>query len=386
MPKLNTKLGITFSLFVPVFSLFGCGSPEEPSSDPIPSIVQVENPTNKIALLIPSTSEEPGIDQLAQDLENSAHLALARIQPSPIELMIYDTQGTPQGAFQAASRAIGDGNNVILGPLFSESTRAIAPLVNIRGVPVLSFSNDSRVAGGNLFILGQSFENSAERMVQYVIAEGKVSGIIVSSDSQSETRAREALEAVTSRAEFNIVQTVTYELSQPGSLDAVEQIALALEEHNPEVIFLTGNTAGAVPLIAELLDERNLPDDIILAGIERWDIPTAALSVKGLQGAIFPVPDPNQSNIFSNRFQYEFDDIPHPLAGLSYDGIIAIDQLLSDTNSGVIARRSILDGGEFFGSTGPFRYNSRGDIERSLAIAKIENQRTTIIDKAPRSF
>ncbi len=384
MPKLNTNLRISFSLLLLVFTLVGCVAPEEPS-DPIPP-VQEEKPINKIALLIPTTSEEPGIDQLAQDLENSALLALAGIQPSPIELTIYDTQGTPQGAFQAANRAIGDGNNIILGPLFSESTRAIAPLVNIRGVPVFSFSNDSRVAGGNLFILGQSFENSADRMVQYVIAEGKVNGMIVSSDSHSETRAREALEEATLQAGFDIVQSVTYELSQPGSLDAVEQIALALEVHAPEVIFLTGNTAGAVPLIAELLEERNLPENIILVGIERWDIPAAALSVKGLQGAIFPVPDPNQSIIFSNSYQYEYDDIPHPLAGLPYDGIIAIDQLLNDNDAGVIARRSILGGGEFFGSTGPFRFNSRGEIERSLAVARIENQRTIIVDKAPRSL
>ena len=367
-------------------ALLGCVAPEE-TSDPIPPVQkEITSNNNKVALLIPTSTEEPGIDQLAKDLENSANLAFARIQPTSIELTLYDTQGTPEGTFQAANRAIEEGNNIILGPLFSESTRAIAPLVNIRGIPVLSFSNDSRIAGGNLFILGQSFENSAERMVQYVLAEGKVNGIVVSSDSLSETRAKEALEEAALGAGFEIVQTITYELSQPGSLDAVEQIALALEVHSPEVIFLTGNTAGAVTIIAELLEERNLTEDIILAGIERWDIPKAALSVKGLQGAIFPIPDPNQSIIFSNRYQYEYDDIPHPLAGLPYDGIIAIDQILTDNKAGVVSRRTILDSGEFFGATGPFQFNSRGEIERSLAVARIENQRTIIVDKAPRSL
>ena len=118
MQKLITHLRIYFSLFLLLITLFGCVAPEEPA-DPI-SPVQEENTTNKVALLIPTTSEDPGIDQLAQDLENSTLLALARIQPSPIELTIYDTQGTPQGAFQAASRAIGEGNSIILGPLFSE--------------------------------------------------------------------------------------------------------------------------------------------------------------------------------------------------------------------------------------------------------------------------
>ncbi len=384
MLKLITSQRITFSLLLLATTLMGCVAPEEPS-DPIPPSV-VESSTNKIALLIPITSEESGVGELAQDLEKSAKLALTQIQPSPLELTIYDTEGTPMGAFQAASRAIGEGNNIILGPLFSESTRAIAPLVNISGVPVFSFSNDTRVAGGNIFILGQSFENSASRMVQYVIDEGKLDGMIVSSDSHSETRAREALEEATSRAGFNIIHSINYELSQPGSLEAVEQIVRATETHVPDVIFLTGNTAGAVTLIAELLEERDFPQDVILVGIERWDIPIVALSVKGLQGTIFPIPDPNQSIIFSNNYQYEYDDVPHPLAGLPYDGIIAIDQLLTRNNSGTITRRTILQGGEFFGSTGPFRFNERGEIERSLAVAKIENQRTIVVDKAPRSL
>ena len=383
MQELTTRLRMFFSLSLLTIILFGCVQTDVPDV-PVPKVQKNNTPT-KVALLIPLTSEDQGIDQLAMNLEKSAQLALTKIESSSLELTTYDTQGTP-GAFQAASRAIGDGNSVILGPLFSDSTRAIAPLVNIRGVPVLSFSNDAMVAGGNIFILGQSFEDSANRMVQYISSQGKVSGIIVSSDSRSDSRGMDALMEATTNAGFEIIQTISYELSQPGSLNAVEQIVLAVETFEPEVIFLTGNTAGAVTLIAELLNERNIPEDIILVGIERWDIPEVALSVKGLQGSIFPIPDPNQSTIFSNNYQYLYEEIPHPLAGLPYDGIIALDELMTENGSGVISRSSILNSGEFFGSTGPFKFNRSGITERSLAIAKIENQRMTIVDKAPRSL
>ncbi|MDE2676262.1 MAG: penicillin-binding protein activator [Paracoccaceae bacterium] len=384
MQELTTRLRMFFSLSLLTIILFGCVQTDVPDES-VPK-VQTNNTPTKVALLIPLTSEDPGIDQLAMNLEKSAQLALTKVESSSLELTTYDTQGTPEGAFQAASRAIGDGNSVILGPLFSDSTRAIAPLVNIRGVPVLSFSNDAMVAGGNIFILGQSFEDSANRMVQYVSSQGKVNGIIVSSDSRSDSRGMDALMEATTNAGFEIIQTISYELSQPGSLNAVEEIVLAVETFEPEVIFLTGNTAGAVTLIAELLNERDIPEDIILVGIERWDIPEVALSVKGLQGSIFPIPDPNQSIIFSNNYQYVYEEIPHPLAGLTYDGIIALDELMTENGTGVISRNSILNSGEFFGSTGPFKFNRSGITERSLAIAKIENQRTTIVDKAPRSL
>ncbi|MXZ50036.1 MAG: penicillin-binding protein activator [Rhodobacteraceae bacterium] len=384
MQELTTRLRMFFSLSLLTIILFGCVQTDVPDES-VPK-VQTNNTPTKVALLIPLTSEDPGIDQLAMNLEKSAQLALTKVESSSLELTTYDTQGTPEGAFQAASRAIGDGNSVILGPLFSDSTRAIAPLVNIRGVPVLSFSNDAMVAGGNIFILGQSFEDSANRMVQYVSSQGKVNGIIVSSDSRSDSRGMDALMEATTNAGFEIIQRISYELSQPGSLNAVEEIVLAVETFEPEVIFLTGNTAGAVTLIAELLNERDIPEDIILVGIERWDIPEVALSVKGLQGSIFPIPDPNQSIIFSNNYQYVYEEIPHPLAGLTYDGIIALDELMTENGTGVISRNSILNSGEFFGSTGPFKFNRSGITERSLAIAKIENQRTTIVDKAPRSL
>ena len=387
MQELTLRLRMFFSLSLLTVILFGCVQTDVPA-DPVDTVpkVQTNNTPTKVALLIPLTSEDQGIDQLAMNLEKSAQLALTKIESSSLELTTYDTQGTPEGAFQAASRAIGDGNNVILGPLFSDSTRAIAPLVNIRGVPVLSFSNDAMVAGGNIFILGQSFEDSANRMVQYVSSQGKANGIIVSSDSRSDSRGMDALMEATTNAGFEIIQTISYELSQPGSLNAVEEIVLAVETFEPEVVFLTGNTAGAVTLIAELLNERNIPKDIILVGIERWDIPEVALSVKGLQGSIFPIPDPNQSIIFSNNYQYEYEEIPHPLAGLPYDGIIALDELMTEKGSGAITRSLILNSGEFFGSTGPFKFNRSGITERSLAIARIENQRTTIVDKAPRSL
>ena len=58
--KLISNMRISFSLSLLVLALLGCVATEEPS-DPEPiRPVQEKTPSNKVALLIPTSSEEPG--------------------------------------------------------------------------------------------------------------------------------------------------------------------------------------------------------------------------------------------------------------------------------------------------------------------------------------
>ena len=383
-----SRIGIIVQLTILSF-LVGCSDPvdtvEPVVSNPRP-LTPKASQMHKVALLIPSSAQDHEISGLAGVFENSARLGLDSVQPSPIELAVYDTQGTERGAYVAAQLAISEGADFILGPFFSTSTRTVAPLANIQRIPVFSFSNDSRVASGNVFILGQSFERSSERILNYAYNMGLNRAMIVHADTLSENRGAQALTDAARNTGMEVIRVISYEYTQPGSLQAVERIAEAIRNDPPDIIILTGNPAGAVPLILELLNDRQVAEGITIAGIERWDIPRSTLTVKGLQGSIFPNSDPNQSAIFRNLYEYNYGEVPHSLAGLPYNGIVAINELIQQDTDGVITRADILDGNEFSGASGPFRFNSDGTTEYSLAIVKIQDNRTMIIDQAPRTF
>src|SRR3546814_12095909 len=67
------------------------------------------------------------------------------------------------------SQLLAEGAQIIIGPVFSSSTAAVAPLAQARGVKVLSFSTDRAVAGNGVYLLGftpdQQVERSEERRV-----------------------------------------------------------------------------------------------------------------------------------------------------------------------------------------------------------------------------
>jgi hypothetical protein len=58
-------------------------------------------------------------------------------------------------------QAVQDGAKIIIGPVFAQDAAAAGRAVAPRGINVLSFSNNTAVAGGNVFVLGNTFDNTA---------------------------------------------------------------------------------------------------------------------------------------------------------------------------------------------------------------------------------
>ena len=116
------------------------------------------------------------------------------------------------------------------------------------------------------------------------------------------------------------------------------------------------------------------------------DVPTSALSLKGLQGAWFAAPSPELSARFDARYQAAFGEIPSPVAGLAYDGIAAIGALVAQGNADALSVASLTQGAGFAGVYGPFRFFPDGRNERGLAVATIQEQKVVVIEPAPSSF
>ena len=59
-------------------------------------------------------------------MRNAAELALREFKTANIQILVKDDRGTPDGARAAASQAISEGAELILGPLFAQSVTAVA--------------------------------------------------------------------------------------------------------------------------------------------------------------------------------------------------------------------------------------------------------------------
>ena len=338
-----------------------------------------------VALLIPRSAEKT--QKIAISIENAARLAIADLGNIRIDLRVYDTAGSAVVAGQVAQQAVNEGAKIILGPLFAEAANAAGLAVADEGVNVLSFSNNASIAGGNVFVLGQTFDNTAKRLIQFAAAQGKRRAIIVYPNNVEGEFGRIALEKAASRSSLEIVASQAFEFSREGVVNSVPLVRAAVEIEDADLLFLTSTTAGALGLLVQMLPEAGINSETMqYAGLARWDIPSQNLELPGVQGGWFTLPDRDMLARFSARYEEAYLSKPHHLAGLAYDGIAAIGALVFSSGQNALSKGSLIQQAGFEGVDGIFRFKQNGTNERGLAIARVENKQVEIIDPAPTSF
>lgn len=351
------------------------GGPKIDATAPVP-----------VALLVPRGGS--GADNLlAQNLENAARLAIKNLDGVEIDLRVYGTAGTAANASNAAAQAVNDGAKIILGPVYGESANAAGIAAASKGVNVLSFSNNTTIAGGNVFVLGPTFENTADRLVGYAKRSGKNRFVILHGQDVAGQLGRNAIQQAISRNGATLAGTVDYALSQESVVAAVPRVRATIDSSGADALFLTTSSASALPLFAQLLPEAGVQTATTqYVGLTRWDIPPQTLSLPGVQGGWFALPDPGASNAFSQRYSAAYGSAPHPLAGLAFDGIAAVGALVKSGKSNALTGASLTQNAGYQGATGIFRLRNDGTNERGLAVATIRNQGVVILEPAPRGF
>jgi hypothetical protein len=312
---------------------------------------------------------------------------MADLGGDAIDLRVYNTQGTPDGAAAAANAAVVEGAKIILGPVFGDAAAAAGQTVAGRNVNVLAFSNNPAVAGGNVFILGSTFQNTSDRLVNFAAARGRGNILIVNADSPAEWSGHDAIARSIATSNARLAGSVSFPLSQQGVIGAVPEIASTARSTGAQTIFMTSGNDGAIPFLAELLPENGIDNTSFqFMGLQRLDIPSGALGLDGLQGAWFALPSPGLAEQFRARYAAAYGGSPHPLAGLAYDGVAAVGALLATGDSSSLGAAALTRANGFAGVNGVFRFRPNGTNERGLAVAQIQDNQVVLIDPAPRSF
>ena len=161
--------------------------------------------------------------------------------------------------------------------------------------------------------------------------------------------------------------------------------AAQIQSSGADAVFLTSGTAGALPFLADLLPANGVsPATTQYIGLQRLDIPASALTLQGLQGAWFALPDQSTADRFRAA-------MPPPTAA------IRTRSRGSPTTASRPSARwhargdrptaaALTQSAGFAGTGGPFRLLRDGSNERALAVAEIRNNQVVVIDPAPRSF
>ncbi|MBE9476981.1 MAG: penicillin-binding protein activator [Proteobacteria bacterium] len=345
------------------------------------------NQTVKVALLVPTGSGSGQQEALATSLINAAKLAASDIQGAKIELMVYSTAGNSAQAAKVAKLAVEEGAKIIVGPLFAEAANAAGVAVAGRNVNVLSLSNNTQIAGGNVFVLGNTFDNTASRLVRYAASKGLINVAAVAAKNTAGEIAIKAVQKAADNSGTNFTGSTSYDFTPDGVVGAVSAIKTQVTNTGTQALVFSSDSAGALPILAQLLPENGLgPDAVQYMGLTRWDIPASTLVTSGLQGGWFTLPDTSTITAFRSRYAAAYGANPHSLAGFAYDGIAAIGALLATGDPDALTRSKLTRTDGFAGVNGVFRLLPDGTNQRGLAIAEVRNGEAVVIDPAPRGF
>ena len=326
------------------------------------------------AILLPLSGSAAAV---GNDMLDAAQMALFDVGRTDLVLLPQDTQGTPEGARAAARAAIAADVDVVLGPLFSSSTKAVAPLAAGADIPVLAFTNDADVAGGGTWILGYRPEEQVERVVAHARERGMTPVGAIAPDDVYGARALDAW-----RAGGAAGGAQTYD---PRETDLARIVRDALRGGPPRAL-LIADGGERLRSIGALLTYYDFdPTQTRLLGTMLWLEDRSLLREPALNGAWLATVPPRDDDAFAERFERLYGRSPNVLAGLAYDAT-ALAAVLANDGQGFAAPQ-LADAAGFAGHAGIFRLMPNGLSEHGLAVVEVgQDGVLDVVAPAPSSF
>ncbi len=362
----------------------------------------------RVALLAPLTG--PRAD-LGQALTQAAQLAMA--VPGAPALDVKDTGGTPQGAAAAAQAAIAGGAGIILGPLMSTETAAVAPVARGANVAVLAFTNDPSQAQPGVWTLGITPGQQVRRLVAAVQAQGRTQIAALLPDSDfGHVMGQALMQAATANglpppdihfhaggmAAINAAaRDLSGYASRRGPIDA--QIKQARALGTPEgrrqaqdlakspipppsftALFLA-DTGEALAEVASVLPYYDVDrSQVQILGPSLWGSPSSGSGQE--PGAWYAAPDPAARAGLEQGYAAKYGGPPPAVADLAFDAA-SIARVLG--GSGGFSIAALTQPAGFLGADGWLELLPDGQVRRGLAVFRIERGGPEMIEPAPQS-
>ena len=333
----------------------------------------------KVGLILP-LSATGNAAVAAQSMRNAAEMALAEFQNPNIQLLIKDDGGSAQGAQQGTQQALGEGAEIILGPLFALSVPATAQLARARGVSVIAFSTDSSIAGRGVYLLSFLPESDVNRIVEYSASIGKRSFAALLPENAYGNVVEAAFKQAVGRKGGRIVAFEKYGADRAGP---ARNVAGALGSADALFIADDGDSvvAAADALTAAGANLRNVQ----LLGTGLWDNPRVFAS-PALQGGLYAAPDPAGFRSFSSRYRAKYGADPVRTATLAYDAVALVAALARTQGPQRFAPDVLTNPSGYAGIDGLFRFRADGTNERGLAVMRVGSGGGVAVAGSPKSF
>jgi ABC-type branched-subunit amino acid transport system substrate-binding protein len=281
------------------------------------------------------------------------------------EVAVIDAGDSDATAVAAAQTAVTGGAKMLLGPLFSGQSRAVADAVG-RNVPVVSLSNNTTIAGGNLFVFGVTPQQSAKSILGFAATRGKRNIAVVVPPGDFGALSATVAQSVGAGLGLKIAPPIT----ASSGAGLIDELRKANGGAMPDAVYL--------PVVGGPFEEHAAAlraADVQLLGSNQWAAITP-YRIAALRGGWFAAPDPVRFEAFATALEAASETEAGVVAGLAFD---AVEMARILGRIGKQDRKGLLRDAGFDGVLGPFKFQSDGQCLRALAVLSVEQGATTLI-------
>ena len=366
-------------------------------------------PGRDVAIRLPLSGPREAV---GQSMLRAAQLVLEA--PDAPRLISKDTGGTPEGAATAAREAIAAGAGLILGPLTSGETAAVAPIAKEARIAVLAFTNDAAQAQPGVWTLGITPVQQVRRLVDVAQGMGKTRFSALVPNSDFGRAMSDALLVIADQRGLPMPNVVQYGAGMAGINSAVRNVSGYSSRRgviDSEIKAARSKLSAEGRREAAEISKRAVPppnfDGLLLADagdvlaeiasmMSYYDLDRSSVQVYGpalwsdpasqsgnFPGALFAAPDPSTRADFVQAYTAKFDAPPSPVADLAVDAA-AIARLLANGPGYSIGELTRAEG--YAGVDGPLALMADGQVRRGLAVFRVQRGGAQLAEPAPSNF
>ncbi len=344
----------------------------------------------RVALLAPFSSQSQAARNEAENINAATEMALQKFGDGQTVIFPVDSGDTTAEAEMGAKKAISQGADFILGPLFASGVVAAAPYARANNTTLFSFSTDTSEAGKNVYVFSFLPDDEINRIVSYAASKGIKNLELLLPDGPYGDRVRNA--ALNAAREYGIKIVGSEKYNPKGDANSLDlsarKAALSLRGvGNVKTTAILIPERGAVlrQLVKTLSLNGASTSRVQLLGTGLWK-DNQTITDSHMFGGWFVSAESQARDEFAKELQAKYNGrTPTRLAGMGYDAMGLIARTAKNGEKSAISTRLLERNKGFVGIDGNFRFND-GVIERAMPIMEITGDGTKMIDAAPKNY
>ncbi len=362
------------------------------------SLVNNKPPTQfgesiRIGLFLPLNHKSQNVREKAKQYFNSAKLAAEDLRPIPLEIILYETDGTLQTIKTSVSRAINDNIQIALGTLDNNETIMVKNALRNSGKKLLSFSAYEAFLGRNIFHMGIGRINLAEQILEYTINEGYNTFLILEGANKEADLDLSNLKRIIDKKNGAILKNLKVSEKSEFINEVKDTIERFQSDNRKEAVIILGtpdqNMVFTLASLKEVMSENDGTAIQVIA-LSRWAIKNNLLTEAALTKIWFPFLNKDRVSEFFRRYHALYGSKPSIDSAIAYDSVAVIGALIKNNKEPISADlfkiSSLTNPSGFLGVLGTFRFLRNGSSERLLGVAESQLDGIKVLKNPPKRF